>query len=451
MTEPGIYADRRRRLAQAVGGAEILLLGHRLLPRNYRDNHYPFRQDSSFLYFVGTNLPGVAAVIGSEGHTTLYLPTPGPSDALWLGELPPPEAIAAAAGADAVAAVEGLDLVAPRLTLPLTDPSVPAPEPSAELVRAVVDLRLCHAPEEIASLRRACAATAAGHRAGMGATRPGVFDHEVGALVDGVFALHGMVPSFPTIATARGEVLHGHARHEALRPGQLMLVDAGAEERGGCAGDVTRTFPVSGAFTPRQARIYDIVLAAADASIAACVPGARYRDVHLASCRVIARGLVDLGLLRGDVDGLVEQGAHAAFFPHGVGHLLGLDVHDMELYGDVAGYEAGRSRSDQFGLGFLRLDRDLRPGMAVTIEPGIYFVPAILRDPDLRERLGASVAWDDATSWLPFGGIRIEDDVLITDGGHEVLTTDIPRSRSEVEAATGAGPTPRARMLASKG
>ncbi len=451
MTSPDRYAARRRRLSDAVDGAEILLLGHRLLPRNYLDNHYPFRQDSSFLYFVGTNLPGVAAVIGAEGHTTLYLPTPGPSDALWLGELPPAEQIAAVAGADAVAAVEGLDLSAPRLTLPLTDPSVPAPEPSEALARAVIDLRLCHAPEEIASLRRACAVTAAGHRAAMEATCPGVFDHEVGALVDGVFALHGMAPSFPTIATARGEVLHGHARHEALEAGQLMLVDAGAEERGGCAGDVTRTFPVSGAFTPRQADIYDLVLAAADASIVACAPGVRYRDVHLASCRVIAAGLRDLGLLRGDPDGLVERGAHAAFFPHGVGHLLGLDVHDMELYGDVAGYEPGRSRSDQFGLGFLRLDRDLRPGMAVTIEPGIYFVPAILRDPDLRDRLGDSVAWDVAASWLPFGGVRIEDDVLITTDGHEILTSGIPRTRPDVEAATGAGPTPRQRMLARSG
>ena len=451
MTEPQTYRERRRRLSEAVGGAEILLAGHRMLPRNYRDNHYPFRQDSSFLFFVGTNLAGAAAVIGAGGRTTLYLPTPGPSDALWLGELPPPEQIAAVAGADAVAAVEGLDLAAPRLTLPLTDPTVPVPEPSEALVSAVVDLRLCHAPEEIASLRRACATTCAGHRAAIEATRPGVVDTEVGALVDGAFALNGMVPSFPTITTARGEVLHGHARGEVLEAGQLMLVDAGAEEPGGCAGDVTRTFPVSGTFTPRQADIYDIVLAAADASIATVAPGARYRDVHLASCRVIAEGLAGLGLLHGEIDGLVERGAHAAFFPHGVGHLLGLDVHDMELYGDVAGYEPGRGRSDQFGLGFLRLDRDLRPGMAVTVEPGVYLVPAILRDTGLRARLGDAVDWERASSWLPFGGIRIEDDVLVTDHGHEVLTTNIPRSRAEVEAATGTGPTPRDRILDSRG
>ena len=451
MTAPETYRDRRRRLSAAVGGEEILLLGHRLLPRNYRDNPYPFRQDSSFLFFVGTNLPGAAAVIGARGHTTLLLPTPGPSDALWLGELPPAEDIAAVAGADAVSAVEGLDLTVPRLTLPLTDPSIEAPEPSDALVRAVIGLRLCHAPEEIASLRRACAATSEGHRAAMAATRPGVLDSEVGALVDGVFALHGMATSFPTIATARGEVLHGHARREPLEAGQLMLVDAGAEELGGCAGDVTRTFPVSGTFTARQADIYDIVLAAEDASIAAVGPDVRYRDVHLASCRVIADGLRSLGLLRGGVDGLVEQGAHAVFFPHGVGHLLGLDVHDMELYGDLAGYEPGRRRSDQFGLGFLRLDRDLHPGMAVTVEPGIYFVPAILRDPALRRRLGDAVDWDLATSWLPFGGIRIEDDVLVTDDGNEILTPDIPRTRTEVEAATGVGATPRDRMLGASG
>lgn len=449
MTDPAILRQRRRRLSEAVGGREVLLRGHRPVPRNYLANHYPFRQDSSFLYFLGVGLPGAAATVEAGGRTTLYLPRPGPDDALWLGEQEPAGRIAAAAGADDVAWTDLLDSRAGRLTLPLADPTATPMDASPELVRAVVEIRLCHEEPEMASIRRAAAVTASAHTAAMEATRPGVTDQEVGALVDGIFALAGMVPSFGTIATCRGEVLHGTSSGRPLRAGQLMLVDAGAEEALGCAADVTRTFPVSGRFDARQAALYDVVLAAADAAIARVGPGARYLDVHLAAARVIARGLLEMGLLRGDVDGLVERGAHAVFFPHGTGHLLGMDVHDMELYGDVAGYAPGRRRSTQFGLSFLRLDRDLLPGMVVTIEPGIYLVPAILADAGLRERLGNSVDWDAATGMLPFGGIRIEDDVMVTDAGREVLTAGIPRERADVERRTGTGPSPRERMLGS--
>jgi Xaa-Pro aminopeptidase len=447
MMSAAIYRARRQRLSALVGDRTVLLRGHRPLGRNYPAVHYPFRQDSNLLYFTGLEVPGSAAVIEAGGATTLYLPTPGPDDALWEGELEPQERYAAAAGAEATLPVEGLAIDDGWLSPPITDPSAPQRPWSEELVRAIIELRLSLDEHEVAAVRRAVSITTLAHKAAMEAVRPGVTDTQLLALVDGIFALHGGYPSFPSIVTARGEVLHGHSRNAPMEAGQLLLVDAGAEEPGGYASDVTRTSPVSGRYTPRQRDIYELVLAAADASIATCGPGVRYRDVHLASCRVLTRGLVDLGLLRGDVDGLVEAGAHAAFFPHGVGHLLGLDVHDMELFGDLAGYEPGRQRSDQFGLGFLRLDRDLRPGTIVTVEPGLYFVPAILRDPALRERLGDRVAWDAALSWLPFGGIRIEDDILITQEGHEVLTAAIPRRPDDVEAIVGTGPTPVERLL----
>jgi Xaa-Pro aminopeptidase len=273
-----------------------------------------------------------------------------------------------------------------------------------------------------------------------------VTELEIHALVEAVFRAEGMDPSYGSIVTVRGEVLHGHATSTPMAPTQLLLVDAGAEALSGYASDVTRTWPVSGTFTPRQREVYETVLEAQEAAISLCRPGVRYRDVHLAACRVIARALLDWGLLRGSVDGLVEQGAHAVFFPHGVGHLIGLDVHDMELFGDRAGYAPGRERADQFGLGYLRLDRDLEAGIAVTIEPGIYLVPAILRDQALRARLGDAVDWARAESWLPFGGIRIEDDVLVTDGEPEILTPDIPKKAAAVEALVGSGLPPRERL-----
>ena len=188
------------------------------------------------------------------------------------------------------------------------------------------------------------------------------------------------------------------------------------------------------------------MLEAQEAAIAATQVGVRYREVHLVAARILAQGLCDFGLLKGDVDGLVEQGAHAVFFPHGVGHLLGLDVHDMELFGDRVGYPAGRSRASQFGLSFLRLDRDLEAGMVVTIEPGIYVVPAVLRDPVQRDRHGDSVRWARAEEWIGFGGVRIEDDVLVGPDGPQVLSSALPRAREAIEALVGSGLSPARRL-----
>jgi Xaa-Pro aminopeptidase len=447
--DPARLRARRQRLSDALGGAPILLMGHRPQPRNFLANVHPFRQDSTFLYFVGVDAPGAAAVI-EGGRTTLYLPAPDPADALWHGEGPDLATWQARAGADDVQPIGALQ-PGPRHALPAAEPTANAEaarlsgQPldaasgtgSAALRQAVVALRLCRDEAELASMRRAVAVTADAHRAGMAATAPGATEFDVEAAVEAVFAAAGMRPAYGSIVTVRGEVLHGHAEGAVLADGDLLLVDAGAEEPGGYASDVTRTWPVSGRFSPRQRAVYDAVLEANRVSTDLVRAGVRYRDVHLASSRVIAGFARDEGLLRGDVDGLVEQGAHATFFPHGVGHLLGLDVHDLELYGDAAGYAPGRARSSQFGLSYLRLDRDLEPGMVVTIEPGFYVVPAILRDGALRERLGGAVDWDRAASWIGFGGIRIEDDVAVTAGDPEILSEGIPRSADEVEGAVG--------------
>ncbi|HCP45997.1 MAG TPA: Xaa-Pro aminopeptidase [Deltaproteobacteria bacterium] len=455
-----VLRARRQRLSKMMSGEPILLVGHGSLPRNFLANTHPFRQDSTFLYFLGVDQPGAAAVIGAGGHTTLYMPSPAPGDELWHGPGVPFERWVARSGVDEVCDRSSLQ-PASYHCLPVADPvanqeasrlSGTPLDPrnatgSEDLRAAVVSLRLCRDAGEVQAIRRALCVTSEAHRVAMESTAPGVTDTEVHALIDAVFALHGMPPSYTSIVTARGEVLHGHARNEPLRAGEMLLVDAGAEDPSGYASDVTRTWPVSGTFTARQAEVYDAVLEANAQAIACVEPGRRYREVHLAALEVLTVALRDLGLLRGSLDGLLEQGAASVFFPHGVGHLLGLDVHDMELLGDAAGYPVDRHRDPAFGLSALRLDRDLQPGMVVTIEPGIYLVPGILEDATLRAQYGDSVDWAEAECWLPFGGVRIEDDVLVTADGNEVLSASIPRTRSAVEALVGTGPSPRQRLL----
>ena len=450
MIDAATYRARRARLCAEMGGRPLLLRGHNVLPRNFALNAYPFRQDSTFLYFLGVDQPQASAVIDASGETTLYLPEPHADDPLWHGEVPPPDEVGALAGADAVRVAASLD-GSGCLTLPVADPTVglAGATEAEDLTQAVVRLRLRRDPAEIAEMEAALAVTAEAHVAAMGATHAGVTDTAVQAIIEGIFKIHGMGLAYPSIVTARGEVLHGRATGALLADGDLLLVDAGAETRAGYASDITRTWPVSGRFDGRQRAAYDAVLEAQSAAIELVRPGVRYREVHLQAARVLTAALVDLGLLHGDVDGLVERGAHAVFFPHGVGHLIGLDVHDMELYGDI-GYPAGRQRSDQFGLGFLRLDIDLEEGVVVTVEPGFYVVPAILRDAGLRDRLGDAVDWSGAEEWLGFGGIRIEDDVLVTSSGPRVLGPGIPRMADEVEALVGIGPTPRQRLLPNR-
>jgi Xaa-Pro aminopeptidase len=274
-------------------------------------------------------------------------------------------------------------------------------------------------------------------------SKVGVSEQFLAGQVEGAFARAGCVPAYSTILSVRGEVLHNHSHGNLLREGDLVLLDAGPEGPTGYCNDVTRCWPVGGAFSAEAKAVYELVLASELAAIAGVKPGARYRDLHFAACRVIAEGLVELGVLKGSVDGLVESGAHALFFPHGVGHQLGLDVHDLESFGDRVHYPSGRTRSAQFGTGFLRMDMDLAAGMTFTIEPGVYFVPAILHAKEFRERFEGQVNWSRAEAFLAmnqgrgFGGIRIEDDVLCTASGAEVLTASIPKQVAELERLAG--------------
>jgi Xaa-Pro aminopeptidase len=439
--------QRRDRLAQQLAAPALLWAGQPS-PRNFAANTYPFRPSSHFLYFAGLALPK-AAIYLDQGRLTLFADEATPAAALWHGPSPSRADLAAQIGADAAypLAELGRRIQPETATLPALDPATQAaqqailgrpvelvaPSPDHQLAAAIVRIRLHHDAAALEQLRCAAAVSVAAHQAGFAATPTARSEAEVRAAMEQVIMANDMTCAYSSIVTTHGEVLHNEQYHHPLAPGQLLLADMGAETSSGWAADITRTWPTSGQFSSSQRDLYDAVLAAHDACIDQARPGVEYRELHLLACRVLAAALVELGILRGDPDGLVEQDAHALFFPHGVGHLLGLDVHDMEDLGDLAGYAPGRSRSDRFGLGFLRLDRPLAVGMAVTIEPGFYQVPGLLGDPARRDRYRHCVNWDRLEDFSDVRGIRIEDDVLITTGGCEVLTGALPTTATAIE------------------
>jgi Xaa-Pro aminopeptidase len=456
-TSPDVFANRRRALAGRVPDLAVLFAAGRPPARNYPANPYVFRAASHFLYFGGPPVEG-AAILVDRGRATLFCDPPDPDDALWHGPRPSLEERASLAGADEARPLDelaaALDAVeAPVATLPPQDAATAAwlgsllgrtvePGSGARLVEgsddgrladAVIALRLVHDAAAIEQLRTAAAATVDAHRAGMRATRGARVEREVAAAMMASLRARGLQDAYGPIVTARGEVLHSHDHDGAIGPGDLLLCDVGGETAEGWAADVTRTWPVSGAFSATQRAMVDVVVEAQRRAIDRVRPGVRYREVHETAKRAIVEGLVQLGVLRGAVDGLLERGAAALFFPHGVGHLLGLDVHDMEDLGDRAGYAPGRARSATFGDRFLRLDRDLAPGMAVTVEPGFYQVPGILEDPRHTERFGADLDRAVLARFADVRGIRIEDDVLCTEGEPEVLTAALEKTPADVE------------------
>jgi Xaa-Pro aminopeptidase len=309
----------------------------------------------------------------------------------------------------------------------------------AELADVIIRLRLVQDAGALDQLRQSARATAAAHRAGMLATQPGMREAEVAATMRAAIMGAGMDLSYSPIVTVHGEVLHAHHHDGTLEPNDLLLCDVGAESVEGWATDVTRTWPVSGKFSPTQRDAYEAVLSAQHAALNAVTPGARYKQVHFASMLALTEALVELKILRGSPEALLAAGATALFYPHGVGHLLGLDVHDMEDLGDRAGYAPGRQRSPEASLRYLRLDRDLVAGMVVTIEPGFYQIPGLLSALDQGGPLAKMVDRTRLAQFADVRGIRIEDDVLVTDSGYEILTRDIPKTIGEVEALVGNG------------
>jgi Xaa-Pro aminopeptidase len=460
-----VFERRRAALASLLGDTPALVVAGGLRARNYPANTFPYRADSHFLYLTGAALPEAALLLRGDSAELFVVPK-ADDDALWHGETPGDGEIADTTGVTRVRPLPELaqalvDAGGPTrvATLPSADPLTRQrqstwlgrtwPADAAprvddldaldlELADALIGARLHHDDGALELMREAAAGSTAAHLAGMAATRAGLFEHDVRAAMEQEMHARGMVPAYGSIVTVHGEVLHNNEYGHRLAGGDLLLADVGAEHQG-WASDVTRTWPVSGTFSATQRALYEIVLQAQLDAIAMVRPGVRYRDVHLKASVTLARGLVDEGVLVGDPESLVERGAHALLFPHGIGHLLGLDVHDMEDLGDRAGYAPGRTRSTQFGLGYLRLDRDLEPGMAVTIEPGLYLVPAILNSEALCGAFvrDGTLKRDALKRFADVRGIRIEDDVLCTPTEPEVLTAAIPKTASEVESLVG--------------
>jgi Xaa-Pro aminopeptidase len=455
-----VFRARRARLASAVGSQAFLLCAGKPRVKNFPANTYPFRADSHFLYLVGRSIPD-AVLLFDGTDTTLYAPPPNPDDALWHGPSLSLDELGAVLGLPVrplaelderarsqkgeVATVPPNDDATAGWLSPLIGKRVRARQGAslregsadAALADALIAVRLSHDEAAVGQMRQAIAATAGAHRSGMRATRQGIREADIAAAMLGSMMAAGMRPSYEPIVTVHGEVLHAETYDNVVGANDLILADVGAETPEGWAADVTRVWPASGRFSISQRALYQVVLSAQLAAIAMVRPGTRYRDIHEAAARQILAGLVDLGIFRGEVDGLVERGAHTIFFPHGVGHLLGVDVHDMEDLGDRAGYQAGRSRAKRFGDRYLRLDRDLAPGMAVTIEPGFYQVPAILDNREIMAPFEADFDRNELRHFADVRGIRIEDDVLVTNDEPEVLSAAIPKEMRDIEAVFG--------------
>jgi Xaa-Pro aminopeptidase len=457
-----IFAERRKRLLSKLK-RPLLLFSGGLVSRNYPANPFPFRADSTFMYFFDRPEPNSAALLDpASGDVTLFLPERTLDDALWHGPQAPFAGEQARHGVTRVEAVEKLeellrgkkldtlavaDARATRRARALTGADLDYDDPAKvgppDVLQAIAALRLRKDGAELAAMAQTAKITREAHVEAIKRTKPGVLEQTLLGIVEGTFAREGCVPAYGTILSARGEVLHSNDHSATLQAGDIVLLDGGAEGPHGYCSDVTRCWPVGGPFTQAGRDVYDTVLEANLVAIAAVSKGMRSRELHLISARVVAEHLKSMGLLKGAVDGIVETGAHAVFYPHGVGHPIGLDVHDLETFGDAVLYPSGRTRSPQFGTKYLRWDVDLDIGMTFTIEPGVYFVPAILHSAELRERFKTQVDFDKAEGFLKmnggrgFGGVRIEDDVLCTQSGPEVLTKDIPKAREDIERLVG--------------
>lgn len=449
---------RRQALSRLVESGLVLLFGNNDSPANYPSNAYKFRQDSAFLYFFGQHRDGLVGVIDVDQHTeTLVGNEIDIDDIVWFGSVKSVSAMAEECGVGATAPMSSLaDMVQKALKagrqvhflppyrydtqiqiMDLTGihPSKQREAASMSLIQAVIKLRSTKSAEEIAEIERACAIGYKMHVTAMKMCRPGVTEQAIGGAIDGVAYAEGCMPSFQSIVTMHGEIMHGNPSPRQLESGRLMLCDAGAETNENYCSDNTRTTPISGHYTQRQRDIYSIVSDCHDLVLDVARPGVKWWDVHFDVCRLMTNRLKELGLMKGDTEEALRAGAHALFLPHGLGHMMGMDVHDMEGLGQTnVGYDDEVRPSSQFGTASLRFARKLEPGFVVTDEPGIYFIPDLI---DLWKREGHNAEFlnfEEIEKFKDFGGIRIEDDVLITENGCRFLGKQrIPYHMDEVE------------------
>ena len=450
--DASIYANRRKELMQAMGRGILLFPGAIEQPFNYKANTYPFRQDSTFLYYFGISQPGMAGIIDADaGISILYGHDLDIEDVVWMGPQPSLAEWAQMIGAERNAEISKLSEAlkgkevqylppyhADRILYlsKLLDKSIDdiQNKHSMPLVHSVIAQRSIKAAEEISQMEEALAITAVMHAQLRKSVAPGKYEAQLRGIAEGIaLASQGRL-SYGAICTIQGQTLHNNEYHRLLKEGDMLLCDIGAENPMGYAGDITRTYPVDPKFNTQQSEIYDLVLKAETESIKAVKPGVKYLDVHLGAARIITEGLQQLGLMKGDVSESVAAGAHALFFPHGLGHMIGLDVHDMENLGENnIGYDETVQRSAQFGTAYLRLAKTLEPGFVLTVEPGIYFIPELMDLWQSEGKFKEFIHYDKLSPYRNFTGIRIEDNVLVTNNGNKVLGVPIPKTRIEVE------------------
>ncbi|MFO8165469.1 MAG: Xaa-Pro aminopeptidase [Desulfatiglandales bacterium] len=458
MFKKEIYIERRKTLTKKVKGGLILFLGNKEAAFNYSDNTYHFRQDSSFLYFFGLDLPNLAGLIDLDsGKEYLFGNDFSIDDIIWMG---PQLSIKKLASEIGVENTEPLTQLCNYLrnaknqgriihTLPFYRGDtiiqfsnlmeIPHFEAegfvSVDLIKAVIDLRSVKDHYEIEELIKASAIGYKMHTTAMKMARPGIYEQKIAGTIEGIALAHGSMLSFPAILSQNGEILHNHYHGNMLREGRLMITDAGAETNMHYASDHTRTVPVGGTFSQKQKDIYNIVLNARNHAISLIKPDVPYRDIHLESAKIITQGLINLGIMKGNADDAVCEGAYAVFMPHGLGHMMGLDVHDMENLGEeLVGYDNEIKRGAQFGLRALRLGRRLQTGFVLTTEPGIYFIPDLVRKWEADKINADFINFDKVLKeYINFGGIRLEDDVVVTETGHQLIGKRIPITVEEVE------------------
>jgi Xaa-Pro aminopeptidase len=449
------YINRREQLKKTVASGILLFLGNDECGMNYADNTYPFRQDSTFLYFFGLSYAGLSAIIDIDNDKEIIFGDELTiDDIVWMGTQPTLKEKSERVGVLCTQSSKSIEsylknaqskgqqihflpTYRPEHKLKLMDwlgymPA--AQEASVPFIRAVVNQRNYKSVEEIVEIEKACNTTADMHIKAMQILRPGMKESQIaGALADVALSAGGNL-SFPTIATINGQTLHNHYHGNIVKPGDMLLLDAGAETAMGYAGDMSSTIPVDKKFTSRQKDVYDIQVASHLAAVEALRPGIPFKDVYELSSKVIVEGMKSLGLMKGNADDAVHEGAHAMFFQCGLGHMMGLDVHDMENLGEVyVGYD-GEPKSTQFGRKSLRLGRKLEPGFVLTIEPGVYFIPELIDLWKGEKKFTEFINYDKLETYKDFGGFRNEEDYLITEDGARRLGKKIPLTTDEVEA-----------------
>lgn len=457
MFDKSIYIKRRETLRRNVKNGIILILGNTDSPMNYRDNTFHFRQDSNFLYFFGLDFQGLTGIIDLDnGVDYIFGDDVEMEDIIWMGPQVSLKEKAEKAGIkntfpykelfefilNAIKKgrrvhfppayrVENKLLLEQLLGISALRINEHA---SLELIKGIVNQRSIKEDCEIEEIKKACATGFDMHVTAMKMAQPGTWEQDIAGTIEGIANAGGGMVSFPVILSQNGETLHNHDHSNILKGGRLLLVDAGAESGSHYASDFTRTIPVGGKFSQKQKEIYNIVLAANNKTTELIKPGVTYLSIHLAVSEVIASGLKDIGLMKGDIKEAVKNGAHALFFPHGLGHMLGLDVHDMEDLGQIyVGYDDEIRPVDQFGTAYLRLGRRLQPGFVITNEPGIYFIPALINKWKSERINHDFINFDKVEGYIGFGGIRLEDDILVTKTGSEIIGKRLPINPEEVE------------------